>query len=173
MERRRALVLAGAMTIAVGAATIALAATGSVDLLGFGGPHRASAVSTPSDTTSHAKTKVVTRKRNVYDKFVVSLPTVPTTAGARIGRYGGVAPVGRGAVLLHPDHRAPRSGADDTGDGRAVATGAAPTDRAQRPARDGPDGPARPGDGNNRTGADDYYNGVPPRGLRQHDTDDG
>jgi len=80
MERRKALFLAGTITLALGSATVALAATGTVNLLGFGGPHGASAVST-SPTIAKAKAHVVTRKRNVYDKFVVSVPADPPAAG--------------------------------------------------------------------------------------------
>jgi len=80
MERRKALFLAGTITLVLGSAMVALAATGTVNLLGFGGPHGASAVST-TPTTTKTKARVVTRKRNVYDKFVVSVPTDPPAAG--------------------------------------------------------------------------------------------
>jgi len=88
MERRTALLSAGAITLGLGSATVALAVTGSVNLLGFGGPHRASAVST-SPTTTQAKARVVTRRRNVYDKFVVSVPTDPPAASVDPGGSGG------------------------------------------------------------------------------------
>ncbi len=80
MERKKALAVAGAVTLVLGTSVVAASAMGGVGLLGFGGSS-ASGIGafTPSPTT--AKPGVVTRTRDVYDQYVVDDSTGSASGG--------------------------------------------------------------------------------------------
>jgi hypothetical protein len=127
MERNRALGVAGATTLAAGAAIVAAAAIGGASLLGFGGnptgPGRYTA--TPADATVTVRPKTVTRTHNVYDNYVIETTTVPRSAPSSPG----------------PPSGAPNVGVTSATPGDSTATTVAT--RPGPPPRDDPD-PVRP-----------------------------
>ena len=77
MERKRAMAMAATVTCVLGSATVALAATAGMPVLGFGHVPRADAAGRSPlwDTSTSAQARpVVTRTKDVYDRVVVDAP---------------------------------------------------------------------------------------------------
>ncbi len=73
MERRKALALAGASTLVLGSAVVALASVGG-SFLGFGsGDHDGVGSFTAPPTIRAAKRHVTVRARDVYDRYVIDV----------------------------------------------------------------------------------------------------
>jgi hypothetical protein len=77
--------VAATVTCVLGSASVALAATAGVPVLGFGGGHPEAAGASPVWTTSQLPeaSRVVTRTKDVYDKVVVDLPVRSSHSAVR------------------------------------------------------------------------------------------
>lgn len=80
MERRKALAVAGTITVVLGTSVVAAAALGGLGFLGFS-PSEASGIGTFTPTPTTAKPLVISRTQDVYDKYVVDDGTDTTIAG--------------------------------------------------------------------------------------------
>lgn len=91
MERTKALALAGATTLVLGTSIVAASAMGGLGLLGFGASE-ASGIGAFTTAPTTVSAPVVTRTRDVYDKYVVDDGTATTVAGASTSGVAGGAP---------------------------------------------------------------------------------
>jgi hypothetical protein len=94
MERKQALALASAATAVVGGGIVAAAALSGASILGFGGrasAHDFAAV-TPVVAQPAARSRVVVRTKNVYDRIVVATTSTPTAARSSQPNVGSTVP---------------------------------------------------------------------------------